>query len=74
MALTWALYTGCSKGGFPKGEKGNLLFQQVIQTCILVFVHWQNDENVSLQDIMFSVPSSPEPQEPESTFKVNGME
>ncbi|KAM4668966.1 serine-rich coiled-coil domain-containing protein 2 isoform 3-T3 [Amazona ochrocephala] len=29
----------------------------------------QNDENVSLQDIQLSVPSSPELQEPETTFK-----
>uniref|UniRef100_A0A669QR83 Coiled-coil serine rich protein 2 n=1 Tax=Phasianus colchicus TaxID=9054 RepID=A0A669QR83_PHACC len=28
----------------------------------------QNDENVSLQDISLSIPSSPEPQEPESTY------
>lgn len=33
----------------------------------------QNDENVSLQDITFSVPSSPEPQEPESTFKMDDL-
>ncbi|XP_075279155.1 serine-rich coiled-coil domain-containing protein 2 isoform X2 [Opisthocomus hoazin] len=33
----------------------------------------QNDENVSLQDIPLSVPSSPEPQEPESTFKVDDL-
>ncbi|XP_067996144.1 serine-rich coiled-coil domain-containing protein 2 isoform X3 [Melanerpes formicivorus] len=30
----------------------------------------QNDENVSAQDISFSVPSSPEPEERESTFKM----
>ncbi|XP_023786028.1 serine-rich coiled-coil domain-containing protein 2 isoform X3 [Cyanistes caeruleus] len=33
----------------------------------------QNDENVSLQDVTFSVPSSPEPQEPESTFKMDDL-
>ncbi|XP_074780543.1 serine-rich coiled-coil domain-containing protein 2 isoform X3 [Athene noctua] len=33
----------------------------------------QNDENVSLQDIPLSVPSSPEPQEPESTFKMDDL-
>ncbi|KAM6415934.1 serine-rich coiled-coil domain-containing protein 2 isoform 4-T4 [Rhynochetos jubatus] len=33
----------------------------------------QNDENVSLQDIPLSVPSSPEPQEPQSTFKVDDL-
>ncbi|KAM4896522.1 serine-rich coiled-coil domain-containing protein 2 isoform 2-T2 [Sylvia borin] len=33
----------------------------------------QNDENVSLQDITFSVPSSPEPPEPESTFKMDDL-
>ncbi|XP_014737819.1 PREDICTED: serine-rich coiled-coil domain-containing protein 2 isoform X2 [Sturnus vulgaris] len=33
----------------------------------------QNDENVSLQDITFSVPSSPEPQEAESTFKMDDL-
>ncbi|KAM6329979.1 serine-rich coiled-coil domain-containing protein 2 isoform 2-T2 [Podargus strigoides] len=33
----------------------------------------QNDENVSLQDIQLSVPSSPEPQEPESTFKMDDL-
>ncbi|KAJ7427772.1 Serine-rich coiled-coil domain-containing protein 2 [Willisornis vidua] len=33
----------------------------------------QNDENVSLQDINLSVPSSPEPQEPESTFKMDDL-
>uniref|UniRef100_A0A8C3R040 Coiled-coil serine rich protein 2 n=1 Tax=Cyanoderma ruficeps TaxID=181631 RepID=A0A8C3R040_9PASS len=33
----------------------------------------QNDENVSLQDITFSLPSSPEPQEPESTFKMDDL-
>ncbi|XP_014105859.1 PREDICTED: serine-rich coiled-coil domain-containing protein 2 isoform X2 [Pseudopodoces humilis] len=33
----------------------------------------QNDENVSFQDITFSVPSSPEPQEPESTFKMDDL-
>ncbi|XP_062352315.1 serine-rich coiled-coil domain-containing protein 2 isoform X3 [Cinclus cinclus] len=33
----------------------------------------QNDENVSLQDITFSVPSSPEPQETESTFKMDDL-
>ncbi|XP_050755205.1 serine-rich coiled-coil domain-containing protein 2 isoform X2 [Gymnogyps californianus] len=33
----------------------------------------QNDENVSLQDISLSVPSSPEPQEPESTFKMDDL-
>ncbi|XP_058666402.1 serine-rich coiled-coil domain-containing protein 2 [Ammospiza caudacuta] len=33
----------------------------------------QNDENVSLQDITVSVPSSPEPQEPESTFKMDDL-
>ncbi|XP_040462261.1 serine-rich coiled-coil domain-containing protein 2 isoform X2 [Falco naumanni] len=32
----------------------------------------QNDENVSLQDIPLSVPS-PEPQEPESTFKMDDL-
>ncbi|XP_061857349.1 serine-rich coiled-coil domain-containing protein 2 isoform X2 [Colius striatus] len=33
----------------------------------------QNDDNVSLQDISLSVPSSPEPQEPESTFKMDDL-
>ncbi|XP_050196606.1 serine-rich coiled-coil domain-containing protein 2 isoform X2 [Myiozetetes cayanensis] len=33
----------------------------------------QSDENVSLQDINLSVPSSPEPQEPESTFKMDDL-
>ncbi|KAM6066728.1 serine-rich coiled-coil domain-containing protein 2 isoform 2-T3 [Chlamydotis macqueenii] len=33
----------------------------------------QNDENVSPQDISLSVPSSPEPQEPESTFKMDDL-
>ncbi|XP_069720302.1 serine-rich coiled-coil domain-containing protein 2 isoform X4 [Phaenicophaeus curvirostris] len=33
----------------------------------------QNDENVSLQDITLSVSSSPEPQEPESTFKMEDL-
>ncbi|KAM9281948.1 serine-rich coiled-coil domain-containing protein 2 isoform 3-T3 [Cariama cristata] len=33
----------------------------------------QNDENVSLQDISLSVPSSPELQEPESTFKMDDL-
>ncbi|KAM6305984.1 serine-rich coiled-coil domain-containing protein 2 isoform 3-T3 [Aegotheles albertisi] len=33
----------------------------------------QNDENVSLQDIPLSVPSSPEPREPESTFKMDDL-
>uniref|UniRef100_A0A6G1RN40 Coiled-coil serine rich protein 2 n=1 Tax=Hypotaenidia okinawae TaxID=2861861 RepID=A0A6G1RN40_9GRUI len=33
----------------------------------------QNDANVSLQDILLSVPSSPEPQEPESTFKMDDL-
>ncbi|XP_016154827.1 PREDICTED: serine-rich coiled-coil domain-containing protein 2 isoform X5 [Ficedula albicollis] len=33
----------------------------------------QNDENVSLQDITFSVPSSPEPEEAVSTFKMDDL-
>ncbi|XP_064369803.1 serine-rich coiled-coil domain-containing protein 2 isoform X2 [Dromaius novaehollandiae] len=33
----------------------------------------QNDENVSLQDIPLSIPSSPEPQEAESTFKTEDL-
>ncbi|XP_014795982.1 PREDICTED: serine-rich coiled-coil domain-containing protein 2 isoform X1 [Calidris pugnax] len=33
----------------------------------------QNDENVSLQDVSLSVPSSPEPQEPEPTFKMDDL-
>ncbi|KAM9011683.1 serine-rich coiled-coil domain-containing protein 2 isoform 2-T5 [Ara ararauna] len=33
----------------------------------------QNDENVSLQDIRLSVPSSPELQEPETTFKMDDL-
>ncbi|XP_065495145.1 serine-rich coiled-coil domain-containing protein 2 isoform X2 [Caloenas nicobarica] len=33
----------------------------------------QNDENVSLQDIALSVPSSPEPQEAESPFKMDDL-
>ncbi|XP_030343318.1 serine-rich coiled-coil domain-containing protein 2 isoform X1 [Strigops habroptila] len=33
----------------------------------------QNDENMSLQDIRLSVPSSPELQEPESTFKMDDL-
>ncbi|XP_056350651.1 serine-rich coiled-coil domain-containing protein 2 isoform X4 [Oenanthe melanoleuca] len=33
----------------------------------------QNDENVSLQDITFSVPSSPEPEEAASTFKMDDL-
>ncbi|XP_010072822.1 PREDICTED: uncharacterized protein LOC104460477, partial [Pterocles gutturalis] len=33
----------------------------------------QNDENVSVQDSPLSVPSSPEPHEPESTFKMDDL-
>ncbi|XP_064001205.1 serine-rich coiled-coil domain-containing protein 2 isoform X3 [Pogoniulus pusillus] len=33
----------------------------------------QNDENVSPQDISLSVPSSPEPEEPEPTFKMDDL-
>ncbi|XP_071605320.1 serine-rich coiled-coil domain-containing protein 2 isoform X1 [Heliangelus exortis] len=33
----------------------------------------QNDENVSLQDIPLSVPSSPEPREPEPTCKMDDL-
>uniref|UniRef100_A0A8C6YLD9 Coiled-coil serine rich protein 2 n=1 Tax=Nothoprocta perdicaria TaxID=30464 RepID=A0A8C6YLD9_NOTPE len=34
---------------------------------------WQDDENVSLQDLVLSMPSSPEPQEAESRFKTEDL-
>ncbi|XP_027318289.2 serine-rich coiled-coil domain-containing protein 2 isoform X2 [Anas platyrhynchos] len=53
-----------------------MTLQHMVQDCTAVktqllklkrLLH-QNDENVSLEDITLSIPSSPEPQEPETTY------
>ncbi|NWU91399.1 CCSE2 protein, partial [Upupa epops] len=58
-----------------------MTLQHMVQDCTAVktqllklkrLLH-QNDENVLLQDFSFSVPSSPEQQEPKSTFKMDDL-
>ncbi|XP_027505151.1 serine-rich coiled-coil domain-containing protein 2 isoform X1 [Corapipo altera] len=70
-------------GGLPENTVmlDEMTLRHMVQDCTAVktqllklkrLLH-QNDDNVSLQDINLSVPSSPEPQEPESTFKMDDL-
>ncbi|XP_064320855.1 serine-rich coiled-coil domain-containing protein 2 isoform X2 [Phalacrocorax carbo] len=70
-------------GGLPENTVmlDEMTLRHMVQDCTAVktqllklkrILH-QNDENVSLQDISLSVPSSPEPREPESTYKMDDL-
>ncbi|XP_074965911.1 serine-rich coiled-coil domain-containing protein 2 isoform X2 [Phalacrocorax aristotelis] len=70
-------------GGLPENTVmlDEMTLRHMVQDCTAVktqllklkrILH-QNDENVSLQDIPLSVPSSPEPREPESTYKMDDL-
>ncbi|XP_027595906.2 serine-rich coiled-coil domain-containing protein 2 isoform X2 [Pipra filicauda] len=70
-------------GGLPENTVmlDEMTLRHMVQDCTAVktqllklkrLLH-QNDDNVSLQDVNLSVPSSPEPQEPESTFKMDDL-